>query len=57
MRGRRICAACRYFVPEDVPWGEESLGLGYGHCRLREVSVKGSDGCPFWASKRGMDEE
>lgn len=43
--------------PKMFRGGEESLGLGYGHCRLREVSVKGSDGCPFWASKRGMDEE
>ncbi len=28
MRGRRICAACRYFVPEDVPWGGRKLRVG-----------------------------
>lgn len=57
MKKGRVCITCKYFVPEDVPWGEESLGLGYGHCRLREISVKGSDGCSFWISKRNVDEE
>ncbi|MCS7233266.1 MAG: hypothetical protein N3C62_03740 [Synergistetes bacterium] len=54
---RRRCSGCKYFVPEDLPWGEESLGLGYGTCRLREISVKGSDSCSSWAPKHRLGEE
>lgn len=54
---KRRCANCKYFVPEDVPWGEESLGLGYGTCRLREISVKGTDGCSSWSPKYSLEEE
>lgn len=53
---KRRCVTCKYFVPEDVPWGDDSLGFGYGTCRLREISVRGTDGCPSWTPKRSVDE-